>query len=107
MPRASVDRRTPFRDGPEDCSETTTENASSSTSVGWIRRICDRLGLERNKRSQQKGIRPYSVDRRAQWNKDVELREESLKVGDRVLSKEDLGELTEIGQAPHDKDGPA
>jgi hypothetical protein len=43
---------------------------------------------ERDKRSQKNGSRPYAsdqaVDIRAQFNKDVELLQQSLKVGDRV-----------------------
>ena len=46
------------------------------------------------------------VDVRAQFNKDVELLQQPLKVGDRVLSNGDLCELTQIGddlipQDPH------
>ena len=46
------------------------------------------------------------MDIRAQFNKDVELLHQSLKVGDRVLSDGDLCELTQIGddligQDPH------
>ncbi len=39
------------------------------------------------------------MHRRAQWNKDVELRQEPLKVGDRVLSKVELCEEFERRQA--------
>ncbi len=53
-------------------------------------RICERLGLKRGRRSQKNGGRPYAsdqvVDVRAQFNKDVELLHQPLKVGDRVLS---------------------
>ena len=39
-----------------------------------------------------------AVDIRAQFNKDVELLQQPLKVGDRVLSNGDLCELTQIGE---------
>ena len=74
---------------------------AKGTNNGWITRICDRLGLRRGKRSQKNGGRPYesdqAVDIRAQFNKDVELLQQPLKVGDRVLSNGDLCELTQIG----------
>ena len=37
------------------------------------------------------------MDIRARFNKDVELLQQPLKVGDRVLSNGDLCELTQIG----------
>ena len=61
---------------------------TQGTNTGWIARICERLGLKRGKRSQKNGGRPYAsdqaVDIRAQFNKDVELLQQPLKVGDRV-----------------------
>ena len=84
---------------------------TQGTNTGWITRICERLDLKRGKRSQKNGGRPYAsdqaVDIRAQFNKDVELLQEPLKVGDRVLSDGDLCELTQIGddvigQDPHE-----
>jgi hypothetical protein len=83
---------------------------TQGTNNGWITRICDRLALKRGKRSQKNGGRPYAsdqaVDARARFNKDVELLQQPLKVGDRVLSNGDLCELTQIGddlipQDPH------
>ena len=83
---------------------------TQGTNNGWIARICDRLALKRGKRSQKNGGRPYAsdqaVDIRARFNKDVELLQQPLKVGDRVLSNGDLCELTQIGddlipQDPH------
>ena len=38
------------------------------------------------------------MDIRARFNKDVELLQQPLKVGDRVLSNGDLCELTQIGE---------
>ena len=72
---------------------------TQGTNNGWISRICDRLGLKRGKRSKKNGGRPYEsdqiVDVRAQCNKDVELLDQPLKVGDKVLSNGDLwGRLT-------------
>ena len=73
------------------------------TNKGWITRIYDRLGfpVKRGKRSKKNGGRPYvsdqAVDIRARFNKDVELLQQPLKVGDRVLSNGDLCELTQIG----------
>jgi hypothetical protein len=51
-------------------------------------------------------VSDQSVDIRAQFNKDVELLQQPLKVADRVLSDGDLCELTKIGddvigQDPH------
>jgi hypothetical protein len=67
---------------------------TQGTNNGWITRICDRLVLKRDKRSQKNGGRPYApdqaVDIRARFNKDVELLQQPLKVGDRVLSNGDL-----------------
>jgi hypothetical protein len=74
---------------------------TQGTNNGRIARICDRLALKRGKRSQKNGGRPYAsdqpVDIRVRFNKDVELLQQSLKVGDRVLSNGDLYELTQIG----------
>ena len=57
---------------------------TQGTNTGWIARICERLGLKRGKRSQKNGGRPYAsdqaVDIRAQFNKDVELLQQPLKV---------------------------
>ncbi len=57
--------------------------------------------MKRGKRSQQNGVRPYpseqTVDHRAIFNKDRELLVDPVKVGDMVLSKEQLCELTDIG----------
>jgi hypothetical protein len=67
---------------------------TQGTNNGWITRICDRLALKRGDRSQKNGGRPYAsdqvVDIRARFNKDVELLQQSLKVGDRVLSRHGL-----------------
>ena len=69
---------------------------------GWIRPICDRLGLKRGKRSEKNGARPYAseqaVETRAIFNKDRELLAQPIKVGDMVLSKGQLCELTGIGE---------
>jgi hypothetical protein len=74
---------------------------TQGTNNGWITRIGDRLALKRGKRSQKNGGRPYAsdqtVDIRARFNKDVELLQQPLKVGDRVLSNGDSCELTQIG----------
>jgi hypothetical protein len=79
-----------------------TPRETQGTNTGWITRICERLGLKRGKRSQKNGGRPYvsdqTVDVRTQFNKDVELLQQPLKVGDRVLSNGDLCELTQIGE---------
>ncbi len=86
------------------------DRETQGTNNGWITRICDRLALKRGKRSQKNGGRPYAsdqtVDIRARFNKDVELLQQPLKVGDRVISNGDLWELTQIGddlisQDPH------
>jgi hypothetical protein len=73
---------------------------TQGTNNGWITRICERLGLKRDNRSQKNGGRPYAsdqtVDVRAQFNKDVEVLQQPLKVGDRVLSDGDLCGLTQI-----------
>jgi hypothetical protein len=75
---------------------------TEGTNNGWITRICERLGLKRGKRSQKNGGRPYSsdqvVDVHAQFNKDVELLQQPLYVGDRVLSDGDLCELTQVSR---------
>ncbi len=67
---------------------------AQGTNNGCITRICDRLGLNRGKRSKKNGGRPYvsdqTVDIRVQFNKGVELIQQPLKVGDRVLSNGDL-----------------
>jgi hypothetical protein len=72
---------------------------TQGTNNGWIVRIGERLGLKRGKRSQKNGGRPYAsdqtVDIRVQFNKDVELLQQSLKVGDRVLSDGHMCELTQ------------
>ncbi len=64
---------------------------------GWIKPICDRLGVKRGKRSEKNGARPYAseqaVETRAIFNKDRELLVEPVKVRDMVLSKGQLCEL--------------
>ncbi len=69
---------------------------------GWIRPICDRLGLKRGKGSEKNGARPYAseqaVETRAIFNKDRELLAQPIKVGDMVLSKGQVCELTVIGE---------
>jgi hypothetical protein len=69
---------------------------------GWIKPICDRLVLKRGKRSEKNGDRPYAsektVENRAIFNKDRELLAQPVKVGDMVLSKGQLCELTTIGE---------
>jgi hypothetical protein len=69
---------------------------------GWIRPICDRLVLKRGKRSEKNGARPYeseqAVENRAIFNQDRELLAQPVKVGDMVLSKGQLCELTAIGE---------
>ncbi len=66
--------------------------------TGWIKPICDRLGLKRGKQSEKNGVRPYvseqAVENRAIFNKDRELLAQPVKVGDMVLSKGQLCELT-------------
>jgi hypothetical protein len=42
-------------------------------------------------------VSDQEVDIRARFNKDVELLQQPLKVGDRVFSNGDLCELTQIG----------
>ncbi len=58
--------------------------------------------MKRGKRSQKNGGRPYvsdqTVDVRAQFNNDVELLQQTLKVGDRVLSNGGFCELTQNGE---------
>jgi hypothetical protein len=72
---------------------------------GWIRPICDRLGLKRGKRSEKNGARPYAseqaVENRAIFNKDRELLAQPVKVGDMVLSKGQLCESTITKSADH------
>ena len=63
----------------------------------WITRICERLGLKRGKNGSRPYVSDQTVDIRAQFNKTVELLQQPLKVGDRVLSDGDLYELTQIG----------
>ncbi len=69
---------------------------------GWIRPICDRLGLKRSKRSEKNCARPYAsdqaVENRAIFNQDRELLAQPVKVGDMVLSKGQLYEFTVIGE---------
>jgi len=78
---------------------------------GWIRPICDRLGLKRGKRSEKNGARPYAseqaVETRAIFNKDRELLAQPVKVGDMVLSKGQLCELTAIGEGLCGNEGPS
>ena len=78
---------------------------------GWIRPICDRLGLKRGKRSEKNGARPYAseqaVETRAIFNKDRELLAQPIKVGDMVLSKGQLCELTAIGEGLCGNEGPS
>jgi hypothetical protein len=73
---------------------------TQGTNNGWIARICaaERLGLKRGKRSQKNGgsASDQAVDIRAQFNKDVELLQQPLKLGDRVLSDGDLCEWTQM-----------
>jgi hypothetical protein len=65
---------------------------------GWIKPIYDRLVLKRGKRSEKNGARPYAseqaVENRDIFNKDRELLTQPVKVGDMVLSKGQLCELT-------------
>jgi hypothetical protein len=74
---------------------------AQGSKTGWIKPICDRLGLKRGKRSEKNGARPYAseqaVETRAIFNKDRELLAQPIKVGDMVLSKGQLCELTAIG----------
>ena len=60
---------------------------------GWYARICARLKVQRGKRSEARGARPYAadqaVDRRAQFDKDVALQDVPLKEGDTVLAHGD------------------
>jgi hypothetical protein len=69
---------------------------------GWIKPICDRLGLKRGKRTEKNGTRPYvseqAVENRVIFKKDCELLPQPVKVGDMVLSKGQLCELTVIGE---------
>jgi hypothetical protein len=69
---------------------------------GWIRPICDRLGLKRGNRSEKNGVRPYAsqqaVENCAIFNQDRELLAQPVKVGDMVLSKGQLCKLTAIGE---------
>jgi hypothetical protein len=78
---------------------------------GWIRPICDRLGLKRGKRSEKNGARPYAseqaVENRAIFNQDRELLAQPVKVGDMVLSKGQLCELTAIGEGLCGNEGPS
>jgi hypothetical protein len=78
---------------------------------GWIKPICDRLGLKRGKRSEKNGARPYAseqaVETRAIFNKDRELLAQPVKVGDMVLSKGQLCELTAIGEGLCGNEGPS
>jgi hypothetical protein len=78
---------------------------------GWIRPICDRLGLKRGKPSEKNGARPYAsqqaVENRAIFNQDRELLAQPVKVGDMVLSKGQLCELTAIGEGLCVNEGPS
>ncbi len=69
---------------------------------GWIRPICDRVGLKRGKRSEKNGVRPYpseqAVENRDIFNQDRELLAQPVKMGDMVLSKGRLCEFTDIGE---------
>ena len=73
---------------------------AEGNSSGWIRRICERLGIQRGKRSAKRDARPYAsdqaVDQRAQFNKDVALQKKPLQEGDKVLSHGDSCKLTRI-----------
>ncbi len=75
---------------------------AQGSKTGWIKPICDRLGLKRGKRSEKNGARAYAseqaVETRAIFNKDRELLAQPVKVGDMVLSKGQLCELTAIGE---------
>ena len=77
---------------------------------GWIKPICDRLDLKRGKRSEKNGVRPYvseqAVENRAIFNQDRELLAQPVKVGDMVLSKGQLCELTTIGEGLCGNEGP-
>jgi hypothetical protein len=65
---------------------------SQGSKNGWIKPICDRLGLKRGNRSEKNGVRPYAseqaVENRAIFNKDREFtkKKKPVKVGDMVLS---------------------
>ncbi len=77
-----------------------TPRESQGNKNGWIKPICDRLGLKRGKRSEKNGVRPYvseqAVENRAIFHKDRELPAQPVKVGDMVLSK---GQLCELPQS--------
>ena len=68
---------------------------------GWIRRICDRLDVQRGKRSSSLGARArasdQAVDRRAEFDQDIQKQFEPLKEGDTALSDGYECEITQIG----------
>jgi len=70
-------------------------------SKGWIRRIMDALAVKRSKCTAKYDTRPYAsdlaVDYRAQFDRDVELYKQPLKVGDMALSHGDSCVVTSIG----------
>jgi len=81
-------------------------------SKGWIRRITDALGVKCGKRTAKYDARPYAsdlaVDYRAQFDRDVELHKQPLKVGDMALLHGDSCVLTSISGAFSDygEEGP-
>ena len=86
--------------------------AATAGQQDWMDKpICDRLGLKRGKRSEKNGARPYAseqaVETRAIFNKDRELLAQPIKVGDMVLSKGQVCELTAIGEGLCGNEGPS
>jgi len=75
-----------------------TPRMEEGDSKGWIRRITDALGVKRCKRTAKYDARPYAsdlaVDYRAQFDRDVELHKQPLKVGDMALLHGDSCVLT-------------
>ena len=65
---------------------------------GMIRRVAERLGVARGKRSKKRGARPYAfekaIDRRAEFDAAVAKLEEPLQVGELVLTYNGPAELT-------------
>ncbi len=84
---------------------------AQGSKTGWIKPIYDRLGLKRGKRSEKNGTRPYAseqtVENRVIFNKDRELLTQPVKVGDMVLLKGQLCELTGIGEGVFGNEGPS
>ena len=68
---------------------------------GWIQPICDRLNVQRGKRSSSLGARArasdQSVDRRAEFDQDIQKQLEPLLEGDTALSDGYECEITQIG----------